>query len=48
MAKSSKTERERKYGHFLQREHTLLGGILVGIDGHLIEIQARATNGFAN
>ena len=42
MAKSSKTERERKYGHFLQREHTLLGGILVGIDGHLIEIQARA------
>ena len=26
----------------LQRDHTLKGGIVVGIDGHIIEIQARA------
>jgi len=28
--------------NLLQRNHTLLGGVVVGIDGHLIEIQARA------
>ena len=26
----------------LERDHTLRGGIVVGIDGHIIEIQARA------
>lgn len=28
--------------NLLRRDHTLLGGILFGIDGHIIEIQARA------
>lgn len=28
----------------LTRDHTLKGGIVVGIDGHVIEIQARATS----
>jgi magnesium chelatase family protein len=31
------------HDHLLRRDHTLLGGILSGIDGSLIEIQARAT-----
>lgn len=35
-------ERNRIHGHLLNRDHTLKGGILFGLDGHLIEIQARA------
>lgn len=35
-------ERNRIHGHLLRRDHTLSGGILFGIDGHLIELQARA------
>lgn len=30
--------------HLLRRDHTLRGGILFGIDGHVIELQARATS----
>lgn len=32
----------------LQRDHTLKGGVLVGIEGHIIEIQARATKVLRN
>lgn len=35
-------ERNRLHGHLLKRDHTLCGGILFGIDGYLIELQARA------
>ncbi|MFK7735155.1 MAG: YifB family Mg chelatase-like AAA ATPase [Pirellulaceae bacterium] len=31
------------HDHLLRRDHTLLGGIVVGIDGVRVEIQARAT-----
>jgi magnesium chelatase family protein len=30
--------------HLLRRDHTLRGGILFGIDGHVVELQARATS----
>jgi hypothetical protein len=32
----------RRLHELLRRDHTLHGGILVGLDGCLIEIQARA------
>lgn len=35
--------REREFGPLLKRDHTLNGAILIGLEGHLIEIQARAT-----
>jgi len=35
-------ERNRIHGHLLKRDHTLKGGILFGLDGHVIELQARA------
>lgn len=35
--------RQRKFGHLLKLDHTLNGAILLGLDGHIIEIQARAT-----
>jgi len=35
--------RQRQFGHLLKRDHTLNGAILLGLDGHIIEIQARAT-----
>ena len=35
-------ERNRIHGHLLKRDHTLKGGILYGLDGYVIEIQARA------
>ncbi|QEG23773.1 YifB family Mg chelatase-like AAA ATPase [Mariniblastus fucicola] len=35
-------ERKRIHGHLLKRDHTLTGGILFGLDGYLIELQARA------
>ena len=35
-------ERNRIHGHLLKRDHTLKGGILFGIDGYVIDIQARA------
>ena len=35
-------ERRRLHGHLLKRDHTLNGGILFGLEGHVIELQARA------
>jgi magnesium chelatase family protein len=35
-------ERNRIHGHLLKRDHSLTGGILFGLDGYLIELQARA------
>lgn len=35
--------RQREHGHLLRLDHTLNGAILMGLDGHLIEVQARAT-----
>jgi len=35
-------QRERELKQLLQRDHTLNGGILFGLDGYVIEIQARA------
>lgn len=43
MATRKAQDRERKFGELLKRDHTLNGGVLVGLDGHFIEIQARAT-----
>jgi magnesium chelatase family protein len=43
MATRKAADRERRFGELLARDHTLNGGVLVGIDGHFIEIQARAT-----
>jgi magnesium chelatase family protein len=42
MATRKILERERQHGELLKRDHTLNGGVLVGLDGHFIEIQARA------
>lgn len=36
-------DREREFADLLRRDHTLNGGVLLGIEGHFIEIQARAT-----
>lgn len=32
-------DRERRFGELLARDHTLNGGVLVGIDGHFIEFR---------
>jgi magnesium chelatase family protein len=32
----------------LRRDHTLNGGVLIGLEGHIIEIQARAMEVFRN
>jgi magnesium chelatase family protein len=34
--------RERQLKDLLTRDHTLNGGILLGLDGYVIEVQARA------
>jgi len=34
---------QRKLTALLKNDHTLFGGVLIGLDGHVIEIQARAT-----
>ncbi len=36
-------QRQRQSRHLLKLDHTLNGAILFGLDGHIIEIQARAT-----
>jgi len=36
-------KRKAQYKHLLKLDHTLNGAILLGLDGHIIEIQARAT-----
>jgi magnesium chelatase family protein len=43
MAPRKLANRERQFGDLLKLDHTLNGGVLVGLDGHFIEIQARAT-----
>ncbi len=43
MPKIKMAMREQKFRELLRRDHTLNGGILFGLDGYLIEIQARAT-----
>lgn len=40
---SSRDFRRNKFASLLDRDHTLNGGVLLGIDGYPIEIQARAT-----
>ncbi|MHB0960440.1 MAG: YifB family Mg chelatase-like AAA ATPase [Pirellulaceae bacterium] len=40
---SSSDFRRVKFGSLLNRDHTLNGGVVIGIDGFPIEIQARAT-----
>jgi magnesium chelatase family protein len=34
--------RQAELNDLLRRDHTLNGGILVGLDGHVVEVQARA------
>lgn len=43
MATHKQLHRKRELAHLLRLDHTLNGGILFGLDGHIIEIQARAT-----
>lgn len=42
MAPLRRREREQQLQHLLRCDHSLNGGILFGLDGHVIEIQARA------
>lgn len=42
MARKKLLERQRECSHLLERDHTLNGGILLGLDGYFIEMQARA------
>lgn len=42
MAKDRSSSEKQRLAGLLQRDHTLHGGILYGIDGYIIEIQARA------
>ena len=42
MASRKTIEREQRFADLLKRDHTLNGGVLVGLDGYFIEIQARA------
>lgn len=42
MAKDRSSSEQKRLAGLLQRDHTLHGGILFGIDGYIIEIQARA------
>lgn len=34
--------RQRRFGHLLKCDHTLNGAILLGLEGHIVEIQGRA------
>lgn len=42
MARLRKKSEQINLKELLRRDHTLNGGILVGLDGHIIEVQARA------
>ena len=42
MAKQRTALEQKRLDSLLPKDHTLLGGILYGIDGYIIEIQARA------
>ncbi len=48
MVQHRSTERERKLHDLLKRDHTLFGGSVFGLDGHVIEIQARAMEIFSS
>ena len=41
---SSSDFRKNKFADLLQRDHTLNGAVLLGLDGYPIEVQARATS----
>lgn len=43
MASQKLQKRQRQFGELLRLDHTLNGAILLGLDGHIVEIQARAT-----
>ncbi len=43
MATKKLQQRQRQFQDLLKRDHTLNGAILFGLDGNIIEIQARAT-----
>lgn len=47
MARDRSTSEQKRLAGLLQRDHTLHGGILLGIDGYIIEIQARALQVFS-
>lgn len=42
MAKRQTAEEKQRLEQLLERNHTLNGGILFGLDGYIIEMQARA------
>ncbi|WP_165073869.1 magnesium chelatase domain-containing protein [Paludisphaera rhizosphaerae] len=42
MPAETKQARVRRLSHLLERDHSLNGGILFGLDGYVVEIQARA------
>ena len=42
MAGLRSNAKQRKLNELLTRNHTLNGGILVGLEGHIVEVQARA------
>jgi hypothetical protein len=42
MAPATNPQRMRELRELLPRDHTLNGGVLFGLEGHIIEIQARA------
>lgn len=42
MANSRTKIREQELHELLKRDHTLTGGLIFGLDGHFVEIQARA------
>jgi magnesium chelatase family protein len=44
MARALKTPRQAHLEELLGRNHTLHGGILFGLDGHIVELQARAVD----
>ncbi|MFO0060935.1 MAG: magnesium chelatase domain-containing protein, partial [Planctomyces sp.] len=44
MAKKRPDPEREHLQELLRRDHTLLGGILYGLDGYIIEIQARAVS----
>lgn len=42
MSKKRSAFEQKRLNELLTRDHTLLGGILFGIDGYIVEVQARA------
>ena len=42
MSGDNRSKTNREFSDLLRRDHTLNGGIFFGLDGYIIEIQARA------